>query len=145
MLESKYAETVGKVDALLKKQTIGVQLATDGWKRKNVNEAQKVQNFIANFPDGGSSFLTAHGTDGCAMDNVEYERILTEQIELLGGRLGSITKVLGCITDREAAVQLAFDRLEKKYHWIINLVCQVSCVPLSMALLCCNCGVSLLM
>lgn len=50
------------------------------------------------------------------MDNVEYERILTEQIELLGGRLGSITKVLGYVTDREAAVQLAFDSLEKKYH-----------------------------
>ena len=63
------------------------------------------------------------------LDNVEYERILREQIELLGGRLGSITIVLGCITDREAAVQLAFNRLEKKYHWMINLVCQVSCVP----------------
>ena len=41
-------------------------------------------------------------------------------------RLGSIEKVLGCITDREAAVQLAFNRLEDKYHWLVNLVCQVS-------------------
>jgi len=84
VLDSKYAKTITDVDALLKKQPIGVQLATDGWKRKNVNEAQKVQNFIANFPDGGSSFLTAHGTDGCTMDNHEYERILTEQIVVLG-------------------------------------------------------------
>lgn len=126
VLDSKYAKTIADVDALLKRQPIGVQLATDGWKRKNVNEAQKVQNFIANFPDGGSSFLTAHGTDGCTMDNHEYERILTEQIVALGERLGSINKVLGCITDREAAIQLAFDRLETKYHWLVNLVCQVS-------------------
>lgn len=126
MLDKKYAETVGSVDQVLKKQPIGVQLATDGWKRKNVNEGQKIQNFIANFPDGGSSFLSAHNTDGACMDNVEYERILTEQIVALGERLGSIEKVLGCITDREAAVQLAFNRLEDKYHWLVNLVCQVS-------------------
>jgi len=126
VLDSKYAKTITDVDALLKKQPIGVQLATDGWKSKNVNEAQKVQNFIANFPDGGSSFLTAHGTDGCTMDNHEYERILTEQIVALGERLGSINRVLGCITDRETAIQIAFDRLETKYHWMVNLVCQVS-------------------
>ncbi|KAL0023253.1 hypothetical protein WJX77_000286 [Trebouxia sp. C0004] len=124
VLDSRDAKTIADVDALLERQPIGVQLATDGWKRKNVNEAQKVQNFMANFPDGGSSFLTAHGTDGCTMDNHEYERILTEQIVALGERLGSINKVLGCITDREAAVQLAFDRLETKYHWLVNLVCQ---------------------
>ena len=43
-----------------------------------------------------------------AMDNVEYERILTNEIDSVAGRLGSIQKVLGFITDREAAVQLAF-------------------------------------
>ena len=60
------------------------------------------------------------------MDNKEYERILTDHIVALGNRLGSIEKVLGCITDREAAVQIAFNSLEKKYHWLINLVCKVS-------------------
>lgn len=65
------------------------------------------------------------------MDNHEYERILTEHIEALGKRLGSIEKVLGCITDREAAIQIAFDRLEKQYPWMVNLVCQVGfCLPL---------------
>ena len=59
------------------------------------------------------------------MDNIEYARIFTQQIISLGERLGSIEKVLGCITDREAAVQLAFATLEKKYHWMVNLVCQV--------------------
>ena len=59
------------------------------------------------------------------MDNIEYERIFTQQIVLLGERLCSIEKVLSCITDREAAVQLAFATLETKYHWMVNLVCQV--------------------
>ena len=59
------------------------------------------------------------------MDNIEYERIFTQQIVSLGERLGSIEKVLGCITDREAAVQVAFAKLEKKYHWMVNLVCRV--------------------
>lgn len=107
MLDSKYAKTIADVDALLKRQPIGVQLATDGWKRKNVNEAQKVQNFIANFPDGDSSFLTAHGTDGCTMDNHEYERILTEQIVALGERLGSINKVLASKTCSRNSYQWA--------------------------------------
>jgi len=33
--------------------------------------------------------------------------------------------VLGCITDREAAVQKAFRMLEVEYHWMVNLFCQV--------------------
>lgn len=44
MLRQVYVQ---KVDNKLVKQAIGVQLGTDGWKRKNVNEAQKIQNFIA--------------------------------------------------------------------------------------------------
>ncbi|KAL3146402.1 hypothetical protein ABBQ32_003084 [Trebouxia sp. C0010 RCD-2024] len=63
LLESRYAETVKQVDDRLAKQSIGVQMGTDGWKRKNVSEAQKIQNFIANFPDGGTQFLTAHNTE----------------------------------------------------------------------------------
>ena len=63
MLDKKYAATIKQVDDKLVKQTIGVQVGTDGWKRKNVNEAQKIQNFIANFPDGSTQFLTAHDTD----------------------------------------------------------------------------------
>jgi hypothetical protein len=34
--------------------------------------------------------------------------------------------VLGCITDREAAVQKAFHMLEAEFHWMVNLVCQVN-------------------
>ena len=63
LLDSRYTETVKQVDDRLAKQSIGVQMATDGWKRKNVNEAQKIQIFIANFPDGGTQFLTAHNTE----------------------------------------------------------------------------------
>ncbi len=63
LLDNRYAETVKQVDDRLAKQSIGVQMATDGWKRKNVNEAQKIQNFIANFPDGGTQFLTAYNTE----------------------------------------------------------------------------------
>ena len=63
LLDSRYAETVQQVDDRLPKQSIGVQMATDGWKRKNVTEAHKIHNFIANFPDGGTQFLTAHNTD----------------------------------------------------------------------------------
>lgn len=59
------------------------------------------------------------------MDNIEYERIFTQQIIALGERLGCIKKVLGCITDREIAVQVAFASLERKYYWMVNLVCQV--------------------
>ena len=58
LLDKKYAETVQKVDNNLAKQAIGVQLGTNGWKRKNVNEAQKIQNFIVNFPDGKHSSST---------------------------------------------------------------------------------------
>ena len=62
------------------------------------------------------------------MNNIEYERIFTQHITDLGKRLGSIEKVLGCITDREAAVQVAFASLESKYYWMVNLVCQVSAI-----------------
>ena len=63
MLDKKYAEAIKQVDEKLAKQPIGVQIGTDGWKRKNVNENQKIQNFIANFPDGGTQFLNAHDTE----------------------------------------------------------------------------------
>lgn len=63
MLDKKYAETMKVIDDKLAKQPIGVQIGTDGWKRKNVNEAQKIQNFIGNFPDGSTQFLTAHNTE----------------------------------------------------------------------------------
>jgi len=43
--------------------------------------------------------------------------------------------VLDCITDREAAVQLAFASLEKKYHWMVNLVCTGQDT-------CCHCNMS---
>ena len=39
--------------------------------------------------------------------------------------LSVIIQVLGCITDRETAIQIAFKNLEDKYHWLVNLVCQV--------------------
>ena len=42
MLDKKYAETMKVIDDKLAKQPIGVQIGTDGWKRKNVNEAQKI-------------------------------------------------------------------------------------------------------
>lgn len=124
-LDTKYKATVEELNEKLGQQQIGVQIGTDGWKRKNVNHAQKIQNFVACFPDGGTAFLGVVNTNGVSMDNAEYERILTIQIESLGQRIGSVDKVLGCITDREAAVQLAFSRLEQKYPHLVNLVCQV--------------------
>ena len=58
VLDKIYNKTTKQVDEKLAKQTIGVQIGTDGWKRKNVNEAQKIQNFIANFPDGTTHLRT---------------------------------------------------------------------------------------
>ena len=63
VLDKKYDATIKEVDNKLAKQPIGVQIGTDGWKRKNVNDTQKIQNFIANFPDGSTQFLTAHDTE----------------------------------------------------------------------------------
>ena len=124
-LNTKYEATVEDLNTKLQRQQIGVQIGTDGWKRKNVNHAQKIQNFVACFPDSGTAFLGVVNTNGVSMDNTEYERILTIQIESLGKRIGSVDKVLGCITDREAAVQLAFSRLEQKYPHKVNLVSHV--------------------
>ena len=59
------------------------------------------------------------------MDHLEFLRIMKEQISSLSERLGSAEKVLGYITDREAAVQKAFRMLEAEYYWMVNLVCQV--------------------
>ena len=99
-LNTKYEATVEDLNTKLQRQQIGVQIGTDGWKRKNVNHAQKIQNFVACFPDSGTAFLGVVNTNGVSMDNTEYERILTIQIESLGKRIGSVDKVLGCITDR---------------------------------------------
>jgi len=128
-LNTKYDSAVQDVTKRLHEQGIGVQLGTDGWKRKNVNNGQKLLNFIANFPDGGTSFLGVTDTQGASMDHLEFLRIMKEQIIALGERLGALSKVLGCITDREAAVQKAFHMLETEFHWMVNLVCQVNIAP----------------
>lgn len=73
VLDKKYAATIKQFDDKLVKQTIGVQIGTDGQKRKSVNKAQKIQNFLANFADGNIQFLSAHDTEvniitkACAM------------------------------------------------------------------------------
>jgi len=128
-LNNKYDSAVQDVTKRLHEQGIGVQLGTDGWKRKNVNNGQKLLNFIANFPDGGTSFLGVTDTEGASMGHLEFLRIMKEQIIALGERLGALNKVLGCITDREAAVQKAFQMLETEFHWMVNLVCQVNIAP----------------
>ena len=56
-LEKKYEDGLEELNKKLRKQAIGVQMGTDGWKRKNVNEAQKLRDFLALYPDGGSDFL----------------------------------------------------------------------------------------
>lgn len=124
-LDRRYEEKQQSLNQNLQQQSIGVQLGTDGWKRKHVNEGQKLLNFIANYPDGGTAFLAFADTKGAVMDHLEFLRIMKEQISSLAERLGSVEKVLGCITDREAAVQKAFRMLEAEYHWMVNLVCQV--------------------
>ena len=124
-LDRRYEEKQQDLNQNLQRQSIGVQLGTDGWKRKHVNEGQKLLNFIANYPDGGTAFLAFADTGGAVMDHLEFQRIMKEQISSLSERLGSVEKVLGCITDREAAVQKAFRMLEAEYPWMVNLVCQV--------------------
>jgi hypothetical protein len=71
-LNKKYDSAVQDVTKRLHEQSIGVQLGTDGWKRKNVNNGQKLLNFIANFPDGGTSFLGVTNTGGASMDHLEF-------------------------------------------------------------------------
>ena len=124
-LDRRYVEKQLEVEERLKQQTIGVQLGTDGWKRKHVNDGQKLLNFIANFPTGGTAFLGFADTQGAVMDHQEFLRITNQEITSLDEKLGSVEKVLGCITDREAAVQVAFRMLEDEHHWMVNLVCQV--------------------
>lgn len=124
-LDRRYEEKQQDLNQNLQQQSIGVQLGTDGWKRKHVNEGQKLLNFIANYPNGGTAFLAFADTHGAVMDHLEFLRIMKAQISSLAERLGSVEKVLGCITDREAAVQKAFKMLEDEYPWMVNLVCQV--------------------
>ena len=125
MLTKKYDDTVASLNNRLEKEKIGVQLAIDGWKRKNVNNGIKLQNNMANFPDGGSAFLEVDSTDGAVMNHLQYFETLKAHVIALGERSKDIHKVLGIITDREAAVQKAFGMLAQEYHWLINLVCQV--------------------
>ncbi|DBA92461.1 TPA: hypothetical protein ACH3X1_002694 [Trebouxia sp. C0004] len=44
-LDRKYEEKQQDLNQNLQQQSIGVQLGTDGWKRKHVNEGQKLLNF----------------------------------------------------------------------------------------------------
>lgn len=125
MLTAMYDGLVNSLNAKLMKETVGVQLATDGWKRKNVNNGIKLQNYMVNFADDPSQFLEVDSTDGEKLDHVQYYHILKAHVIALGERMQSIQKVLGIITDKESAVQKAFGMLEKEYHWLMNLVCQV--------------------
>ncbi|DBA98678.1 TPA: hypothetical protein ACH3X1_014457 [Trebouxia sp. C0004] len=95
-LDRRYEEKQQDLNQNLQQQSIGVQLGTDGWKRKHVNEGQKLLNFIANYLDGGTAFLAFADTEGAVMDHLDFLRIMKEQISSLSERLGSVEKMLGC-------------------------------------------------
>ena len=92
-MQKKYEGAVTELDTKLSKQAIGVQVGTDGWKCKNVNAAQKLQNFLVLYPDGSSAFLGVENDMATCLDNVEYFRVLEPRMDDLGKRLGDIKKV----------------------------------------------------
>lgn len=125
-LDKSYNAKKQEIAQQLSNQPIGVQIATDGWKKKGVNDSNKLLKFIAALPDGGSSFLGVEDTKGLPMTGEEIMRFIDIQINKLVEMLQDIDKVLGIISDGEAAVRLALRLLEEKYPRLVNMACQVS-------------------
>lgn len=60
----------------------GYQLATDAWKRKGVNDGEKLTNYVICIPSGGSHFYGVTSNDGSSMTGErmveEFETMLKE-------------------------------------------------------------------
>ncbi|KAL3150367.1 hypothetical protein ABBQ32_000206 [Trebouxia sp. C0010 RCD-2024] len=123
LLDNRYAETVKQVDDRLAKQSVGVQMATDGWKRKNVNEAQKIQNFIANVADGGTQFLIAYSTEAHGFSLLIKD--LLSELAAVGKTSDTTIKISNFSGNHAWFCQLLHDFQKEVYGHTSELVSQV--------------------
>jgi len=53
------------------------QISSDGWRRKGVNNDQKMLNICVNLPSGKSVFCSVHPVSGHdTLDNVYLKRVM---------------------------------------------------------------------
>jgi hypothetical protein len=65
-LDEKFEEAKAECDKKLAGAS-QIQIALNGWKKKNVGHGEKLVNCMANLPDGGSVFWKVHQTQGALL------------------------------------------------------------------------------
>ena len=120
-LDKSYNPKQAQMAEQLSRSPIGIQLTTDGWKRKGVNSDNKMLNFIATLPDGGREFLKVTDTEGSSMAAEQTRDLIDAQVVDVAGKLQDEDKILGVISDGEAAVRKALRYLEERYPLQVNM------------------------
>jgi len=118
-LDLKHAEAVKRRDALVSDAPC-VSIAVDCWKRRGVNDGNKVIGMCINLPDGGSTFADWVATQGESITAAVLKGALLGVIEQLGGE----DKVAGIVQDGESAGVRAGKDIEAEYPRIVAYWCQ---------------------
>lgn len=120
-LDAKYEEVRNESDAKLR-DAMFFQLASDGWKKKNLAYGDNLVNLTLNLPNGTSLFRKALFTNGVVPAKYVEETIW----ETITGICGAtVERCVGIVADTDKHKTKALRELERKNCWMVNLTCQV--------------------
>jgi len=120
-LDAKYEEVRNESDAKLR-DALFFQLASDGWKKKNLAYGDNLVNLTLNLPNGTSLFRKALFTNG-AVPAKYVEETIWETITGICG--ATVERCVGIVADTDKHKTKALRELERKNCWMVNLTCQV--------------------
>ncbi|KAG8374795.1 hypothetical protein BUALT_Bualt10G0032800 [Buddleja alternifolia] len=120
-LDAKYEEAKAESEAKIR-DAMFFQIASDGWKSKDVNGHVGDENFVhlgVNLPNGTSVFRRAVFTSGYVPSKYAEEILWDTITEICGN---TVQQCVGIVSDKFKAKALR--NLEHQHHWMVNLCCQ---------------------
>jgi len=120
-LDAKYEEVRNESNGKLR-DALFFQLASDGWKKKNLAYGDNLVNLTLNLPNGTSLFRKALFTNG-AVPAKYVEETIWETITGICG--ATVERCVGIVADTDKHKTKALRELERKNCWMVNLTCQV--------------------
>ena len=113
-LDREYQAAYQELCDRLKQADIGVQQAMDGWKKRHVSSGDKLLNYCINWASSASAFQAIQNVAVAgSLTGETIAELIEPHLIKLDEMLGGMEKVLGVISDGEAAVRKALNSAGK--------------------------------